>query len=373
MTEPTFDLLLGDLYDAVTAPAGFQRLVEQLVGAFDLKAAMMFTHNTLNGESKGIWVCGLERPWLESYATTYGVEDTLARHLAGAPIAHFYASNLHLDARAYTGSRFFREWVVPQGVACAAAAVVLREGVWCTQVVLQRSTRQAPFGADELARLDRLIPHLQRAVQMRQRFIDLHSGQSLLLAGLDALAMPAIMFDEGGCVAHHNRAAAHLLNQRSWLRIEQRHLSSHSLALTKQINVEVMVAVAASRGEASAAPGVVTVPRSGLPSLLLLIAPMRPVSSSIRGAAVMFIYEPGLAPRARAPLVASLFGLSSAEAELAVALCAGLTLDEAAAQRGTTVHTARSQLKTIFNKTGTRRQADLLGLLLSSPAYFAAL
>lgn len=366
------DPLIGQIYDAVTSPTGFQQFVEKLAAVFELKAAMLFTHNLLNGESKGMWVTGMERRWLESYALEYGKEDMLAGHLATSAMASFYATNVHLSAAEFAETRFYREWVVPQGVAYAAGAIVLKEGVWCTQVVIQRSRFQPAFVQTELDLLNRTLAHLQRAVQMRQRFIDLLLGQELLSSGLDVLAMPSIMFDESGCVAYCNNAASALLDQRSWLWIENRHLCTNNLDLTKQINLEIVVAVSASRGSDSAIPGVVVVPRHGLPSLTLMITPVRPTGSGLKGAAVLFVYDATGLPRTTSQLIERLFSLTSAEAELAVALCSGKTLEDAAVDRGTSVHTARSQLKSIFNKTGTHRQADVVGLVLSSPAFFVA-
>ena len=84
------------------------------------------------------------------------------------------------------------------------------------------------------------------------------------------------------------------------------------------------------------------------------------------------MFDPETVPAVTHDLIRKLFGLTEAEAELAVALCGGKTLDDAATERGTSVHTTRSQLKSIFGKTGTKRQADLVSLLLASPAYFLA-
>ncbi|WP_426077717.1 helix-turn-helix transcriptional regulator [Janthinobacterium sp. PSPC3-1] len=367
-----FDAVVGTIYDAVTSAAGFQQCIDKLVDTFELKAAMLFTHNILNGDSKGMWQRGMERRWLENYAIEFGKEDMLASHLATSDIAKFYATNVHLSAADYTSTRFFREWVMPQGIACAAGAIVLKEGVWCTQVVMQRSRLQPPFSQVELDVFNRIIVHLQRAVQMRQRFIELQIGQSLFTAGLDILAMPSIMFDESGCVAYHNQAAKAMLDQRTWFWMEERHLCTNNLALTKQINLEVIVAVSASRGSDNAVPGVVIVPRHRLPSLTLMITPVLPVASGLRGAAILFIYDSMSIPQATAKMVARLFSLTVAESELVVALCAGNTLEEAASGRDTSIHTVRSQLKSIFNKTGTHRQVDLMALVLSSPAYFIA-
>jgi DNA-binding CsgD family transcriptional regulator len=58
------------------------------------------------------------------------------------------------------------------------------------------------------------------------------------------------------------------------------------------------------------------------------------------------------------------FGLTKAEAGLALALCRGVNLNEFAAERGISIHTARTQLRALLSKTRAERQADLVGLLL---------
>jgi DNA-binding CsgD family transcriptional regulator len=66
-----------------------------------------------------------------------------------------------------------------------------------------------------------------------------------------------------------------------------------------------------------------------------------------------------------AEVLRRLYSLTRAETELVDLLCEGSTLDEAAQRRGVTTNTARSQLKQIFVKTGTNRQAELVRLALA--------
>lgn len=64
----------------------------------------------------------------------------------------------------------------------------------------------------------------------------------------------------------------------------------------------------------------------------------------------------------------SLFGLTSKEARLTAELCNGhASLEEAAEQLGIGLSTARTHLKHIFAKTDTRRQADLVKMVLVNP------
>jgi DNA-binding CsgD family transcriptional regulator len=60
------------------------------------------------------------------------------------------------------------------------------------------------------------------------------------------------------------------------------------------------------------------------------------------------------------------FGLTQAEARLALHLVAGGTLQSAAVKLNITYETARSSLKKIFRKTETCRQAELLLVILTA-------
>ena len=73
----------------------------------------------------------------------------------------------------------------------------------------------------------------------------------------------------------------------------------------------------------------------------------------------------GVAPSPNA--LNQMYGLSRAEGALAVALCRGDTLQEYAELAGLSVATVRTQLKAIFQKTTTSRQAELVSLLLHVP------
>ena len=66
-------------------------------------------------------------------------------------------------------------------------------------------------------------------------------------------------------------------------------------------------------------------------------------------------------------LLCKTYGLTCAEARLAARLAAGATLRNAATSEGITYETARSRLKTIFRKTDTARQAELVLLLSRFP------
>lgn len=101
------------------------------------------------------------------------------------------------------------------------------------------------------------------------------------------------------------------------------------------------------------------------PPAILRILPVRREETSFFSLTGTILILSSVATTVNIPpfeIVSELFGLTSAEARLAVALTSGLSLRDSAANQGITVGTARSYLVRVFAKTGTARQSELVSL-----------
>ena len=88
--------------------------------------------------------------------------------------------------------------------------------------------------------------------------------------------------------------------------------------------------------------------------------------------AIVFVKQPDDKPRLDLDRLANIFGLSPRQAALTGLLAQGATLADAAAALGIGFETARWHLRTTFDKTGTRRQVDLVRLVLQTRAPVSA-
>lgn len=79
---------------------------------------------------------------------------------------------------------------------------------------------------------------------------------------------------------------------------------------------------------------------------------------------VMFIFESNSNNDKSSADVARIFGLTKAEARLTLAIANGMTATEYSSENGISINTAYSQIKDVLAKTGTRRQAELIKLVL---------
>jgi DNA-binding CsgD family transcriptional regulator len=111
--------------------------------------------------------------------------------------------------------------------------------------------------------------------------------------------------------------------------------------------------------------------------MLPLVVTVTPLRSKVRLAdvpwigvgtpvAIVTVSDPDLDRRRREKNLRSRFSLTSAESRLAVEILKGDGRAAAAKRRGISDATAKTQLASIFDKTGTHRQAELIRLLLDA-------
>ena len=108
-------------------------------------------------------------------------------------------------------------------------------------------------------------------------------------------------------------------------------------------------------------------PKRGQP-LAVLVAPLPAASLNARGigaAAVILAREHFNITVVSGSQLMELFGLTGAEARVATELITARSLREVAATLGVSIGTVRTHLHRLFDKTGTRRQAELVRLLMA--------
>ena len=91
----------------------------------------------------------------------------------------------------------------------------------------------------------------------------------------------------------------------------------------------------------------------------------RPIFASVLS--IVFVLAGGSAPAPAEARLQAAYGLTKAEARLLRALMGGMRLADYAAEAGVSGSTVKTHLKNLFDKTGERRQSDLIRRALSNP------
>ena len=119
------------------------------------------------------------------------------------------------------------------------------------------------------------------------------------------------------------------------------------------------------------AGGMLRVTRRAQPPLAVLVAPLttrlHPATVLKPALALVLITDPANNPVLAGQALQQLFGLTAAEASVALALAAGRSAEEIAAERAVSLPTVRTQLRQMLAKTGALHLRDLVRLLASLP------
>jgi DNA-binding CsgD family transcriptional regulator len=164
---------------------------------------------------------------------------------------------------------------------------------------------------------------------------------------LDAIPHPALLAWPDAAVLHANPSAAAMLRQRSGLQLNGGRLAAPTTAETCRLR----------RGLAASRPIALVVGRGAARPLAVSLAPAG------NGAVLVQAIDPDAVVLPTPQALAVLFGLTRAEARIALAVGAGRSLPQAAVEQGIAASTARTHLNQALAKTGAARQAELAALL----------
>jgi DNA-binding CsgD family transcriptional regulator len=117
--------------------------------------------------------------------------------------------------------------------------------------------------------------------------------------------------------------------------------------------------------DACARGGPIAVQRTAKPPLVIRALPVSAAARSpfLGARALLTLTEVAPKPAAQQADLVQVFGLTPAEARLAVLIGTGISSTEAAERLAISRETARTQLKSILSKTDTHRQGALVALL----------
>lgn len=192
------------------------------------------------------------------------------------------------------------------------------------------------------------------------------AAEADLTSPLSILSQPALLLDLDGLVVRANAAADALVGND--VRVRQRRLYIRDAEARHKLRVYVDQIDDAMRQYTPSAPSVepIVVPRQDALPFLLRIWPIeasaRWPSRDVR--ALVTLNALGPRPGPPAALLARTFSLTASEAKLACIIARGAGPDTAAAELNISRETARNQLKSVFAKTATHRQGELVALLL---------
>jgi DNA-binding CsgD family transcriptional regulator len=262
-------------------------------------------------------------------------------------------------------TEYYNEFLRPNGMHSLLMARVAIEESNTVVLNVGRPLRREPFGAREIEIANRLYPQLMRAVRLAQRLTGIRELDGGLKDVVDRASHGAFLLNGDCKVRYINRAGEALAAGGRGITLSGGMLRGSNEAITRRLHALIAAACADDgerRGGAMALPR----PDHRLP-LAAIVSPVRSERLSIfcEGPSVLvFISDPETRMIVSEQRVRDLFGLSRAEARVALQMLEGCDPREVAQRLGVSFYTVRAHLVRVFEKTGTNRQAELVGLLM---------
>jgi DNA-binding CsgD family transcriptional regulator len=271
-------------------------------------------------------------------------------------------------------TRFYKEWLRHTGYGDNTFAVLEKSltAVTCLAVV---QSQDAWGDRAPVRRMELLVPHTRRAVAIGE-VIERHKVEAGMLSDVaDALSAGVILTDDAGTVVHANAAARAMLAAGDPVLLRNAALAVRCANAGSEGAQHAMIEAidGALRNDLIVSPRGVAIPltAAGGDRYLVHVLPLtsgvrRKAARTSRARVAVLVHKAALDGLLPLEAMARQFNLSPAELRvLAVVLEVGGSVTEIADVLGLSEPTVKTHLRRLFDKTGTRRQADLIRLVAS--------
>ncbi|HYZ67138.1 MAG TPA: helix-turn-helix transcriptional regulator [Mycobacterium sp.] len=267
------------------------------------------------------------------------------------------------------GSEFDADWMRPYQMD-DGLFVRLTNGAMPTCFIVAGPKRSEPFETPERVKLvDALVPHLQQALHTQRELSTLARRGSDLAEVLNAVRHGIITVKSDGWVIDLNTAAERVLRAEDGMQLRSARITATSMKANRKLQCALDAALADDGSMVRGGRSFVCNRPSGKRPYVVHVLPLHRIGAgeiASEARALVVIVDSENEPETAAALVRRLYGLTVAEAEVAVRLTGGTSLADIADGLSVSYQTVRTHLQHIFDKTDTHRQAELVRLLLTT-------
>jgi DNA-binding CsgD family transcriptional regulator/PAS domain-containing protein len=352
------------IYDAALDADQWPLLLKAIASAMDAQGAMLRQVNMQTGHIGFFETLGYDPVFALAYREHFHQLDYYQPHYAAAPVGVLLEADQCVSRAQRLKSEYFNDYERPQDKVHNIGGVLARDGNETIQFGFHRGMGSEDYTARDRRLLQTLLPHLVRAIKIRGMLTTAEYKQELALGCLDQLRIGVLLLDGCGRIVYLNREAEKLMSSGFVL------ASANDLSLPRPEDTKTLrrlIAMATGRDKAAGGDMRYSV---GTMPCHLWATPLphdrfsKEFLAASGGVAVFVSREHS--PKLPWQRVAAHYGLTPAEAKLAAALSEGEDLQAIAERFSIAYGTARHQLKSIFAKTGARRQSELVAMLLQS-------
>jgi DNA-binding CsgD family transcriptional regulator/PAS domain-containing protein len=358
--------LIGEIYDAALDPALWKPVLGAIAAFVGGQSAALGYIDETNRKVCDVHTFGCDPHYLQLYLNCYGRYDpSMAMGLL--PAGRVTSTTDIVPYEQFVEGRFYREWARPQGWVDAIGVVLEKKPGSFSILSILRNGKSGAVDAESRRRLALLAPHLRRATRVGDLFDRQKAELTALAEVFDSLSSAAFLIDGDGRIVHANAGGEALLAEGGGpIRKAAGRLTGHCAAAERAFR---QLFIAAGAGD-------LTLGAKGISSALTgpdgesYLAHVLPLASGARrlagrhhqAVAAVFIRPAALSSPSAPELIAKVYQLTPTELRVLLGIVEIGGVPEVAEALDVSETTVKTHLKHLYEKTGGRRQADLVRL-----------
>jgi DNA-binding CsgD family transcriptional regulator/PAS domain-containing protein len=362
--------LISRLYEASVDAARWPVFLTELSELLHGVLPVLFLHDTERHAGTLAVNVGYDSKMVSEYEKYFAQRNIWLR--SGAPLltaGRVRTSHMMCSRRTLLRSEWYADYCRRLGISQGIGATIERNVSFTSNIAIFAGDDRVPFAADDISRVQLLMPHLQRALRIHHQLAESDLRRNELTTALENLSAGVLLVTADAKVLFMNRAARQICEARDAVYVDTTGLRACRSTDTATLRAFVGTAAQTSAGEGIRPGGMINIARpSGHPALEVMVSPVSTGATwcfTQRAAAAVYLTDPlRIAARPEAVL-ARLHGFTPAEARVGALIARGRSGKQAAEELGLSYNTLKTHLKRLFAKTGTRGQRELIRVLLA--------
>lgn len=355
---------MGLIYEATEHSELWAEVLKEIAGALHSNLAALVTHDLRSFHGAAIAAYGADPKVLKAYEEKFGhlniyVQRASARIQPGQ-VGH---GGMLCTDEEVLHTEYYDQILRPNDWFYVAGGTVAKDNELISLLSVQRPRRKGQYTSRDLALLRVLMPHMERGLRIQQRFQVLQSG----ITAIDSLSIGVLTVTALGKILLANEYARKIINENDGLSIARDGILTASRTQKALLNLAISEAAKTSVGCGLHPGHIVNIERpSGKRSYHVIVNATHSAVlavNSVKPAAIIFITDPETKSEPPNEILRRLFGLTAAEARVAILLARGMSLEQTCEQLSIRYNTVHTHLRAIFNKMDVRRQSELVALV----------
>jgi DNA-binding CsgD family transcriptional regulator len=368
MHEPErLSALIGDIYDAALDSRLWVDVLGKTKNFIGGQGAALGWKDAVAKRGGMYYDDGISPYYRQLYFDKYIKLDPCTTGQFFAEIGDTIATADVIPYEEFLQTRFYKEWVRPQGLIDGGMTVLEKSVTSAAFLGLYRHECHGAIDEEARQRIRLLAPHFRRAVLIG-KVIDLKTAEAASLADtLDGISAGMLLVDATGRIVHTNVAGHVMLSAADVV-----HTKGGRLEVNDPQDDKMLADTFATAGNGDAALGTrgISVPlvaRDGeryvAHVLPLTSGARRQAGTSYAAVAALFVHKAALDAPSPPEAIAKAYRLTPMELRVLLAIVEVGGVPEVAEALGVAGTTVKSHLGRTYQKTGAKRQADLVKLV----------